>query len=79
VTPAESLREKLIYFVENNFLAGRTREESCDIATRVVDEYVHELAEEIRVEGNRRDVVNNELEAMGFLAAADFIDPEVKP
>jgi hypothetical protein len=44
----------------------------------MLDQFAHNLAEAIRAEGNRRDVVNNELEAMGFWAAADLIDPEVQ-
>ncbi len=86
-SPAGSLREKLIYFVENNFLEGRTRTESREMAARMVDEYTreyaHELAELVRNRYGKPRWPGEEPEyAYGYNAAthdaADLIDPDAE-
>ena len=79
MSPAESLREKLIYFLEYApHLKDRTPEERRAEGARMVDEYAHELAEQQRAWA-REPLTDAGAPEYGsvenVIEAADRIDP----
>lgn len=46
-------------------------------AIKLVDDYAHELAEDLRVWADRRDVGHDFYSPAGIDEAADYIDPQV--
>ena len=73
LVPADSLRGKLIYFLESGITYKDTPEERQAEAARLVDEYVHELADGLRAYAAVA-LSGDPEEIYGY--AADMIDPE---
>ena len=87
MSPAESLREKLIYFLEYApHLKDRTPEERRAECARMVDEYAHDLAEKQRMwaldyvgDGDDSSYDYTYAVTLGAKLAADLIDPGAAP
>lgn len=73
---AESLRKKLIYFTEVGITYEKDRDRRRAEAARLVDEYVHELAEYQRRVAAGWAADGYAAEADGLRQGADAIDPE---
>lgn len=72
LVPADSLRGKLVYFLESGITHKGSAEERREEAERLVDEYVHELADGIRAYAAVALGGESE-EIYGYVA--DMIDP----
>lgn len=80
MNPAEQVREKLIYFLEQvPHLKDRTPDARRAEASRLIDEYAHELAERQRaVLSDVMDRWFGNLHQDAISEVIDLIDPEVK-
>lgn len=82
MSPAESLREKLIYFLEPGITYKKDPAERRAEAGRLVDEYAHELAEQQRAYAEEEWTGSDARMILRRRVArhlADLIDPGAGP